>query len=89
MDVEELSRNRIINFQECSAATAEGIWEGLTTMVEIFERQDPTKTGSSGPSTDATNKDGTVTMERGISNPIGSDPSTPKDATGKPISSSS
>ena len=89
MDVEELSRNRIINFQECSAATAEGIWEGLTTMVEIFERQDPTKTGSSGPSTDATNKDGTVTMERGISIPIGSDPSTPKDATGKPISSSS
>ena len=30
MDVEELSKNRIINFQECSALTQEGIWEGIT-----------------------------------------------------------
>ena len=33
--------------------TGVGIWEGLTTMIEIFERQDPTRTGASGPSTGA------------------------------------
>ena len=42
MDVEQMSHNRVINFQECSALTGEGIWEGLTTLIEIFERQDPT-----------------------------------------------
>lgn len=40
MDIEELSANRIINFQECSASTGEGIWEGLNIMLEIFERRD-------------------------------------------------
>ena len=40
MDVEELSANRVINFQECSAATGEGIWEGLNILLEIFERRD-------------------------------------------------
>ena len=51
MDVEQLSHNRVINFQECSALTGEGIWEGITTMIEIFERTDPAKT--SGHSTGA------------------------------------
>ena len=54
IDVEELSQNRVINFQECSAMTGEGIWEGLTTLIEIFERTDPSKTGGSGPSTAGT-----------------------------------
>ena len=40
MDVGELSADRVINFQECSASTAEGIWEGLNTLLEIFERRD-------------------------------------------------
>lgn len=40
MDIEELSQNRVINFQECSARTGEGIWEGLNIMLEIFERRD-------------------------------------------------
>lgn len=64
MDVEELSKNRIINFQECSALTQEGIWEGITQLTEIFDRSDPTRTGASGPSTGATdstsNKEGSV-----------------------------
>ena len=38
MDVEELSENRVINFQECSAQTGDGIWEGLNILLEIFER---------------------------------------------------
>ena len=54
MNIEELSKSRIVNFQECSALSQEGIWEGVTTMIEIFERQDPTRTGASGPSTGAT-----------------------------------
>ena len=54
IDVEELSQNRVINFQECSAMTGEGIWEGLTTLIEIFERTDPSRTGGSGPSTAGT-----------------------------------
>jgi len=60
MDVEDLSRNRVINFQECSALTGEGIWEGLTSIIEIFDRTDPSKTGSSNPSTAA---DSTVNRE--------------------------
>ena len=40
MDIEQLSQNRVINFQECSAMTGEGIWEGLNIMLEIFERRD-------------------------------------------------
>lgn len=51
MDVEQMSHNRVINFQECSALSGVGIWEGLTTMIEIFERTDPAKT--SGQSTGA------------------------------------
>ena len=42
--------------------TGVGIWEGLTTMIEIFERQDPTRTGASGPSTGA---DSTLNKEGG------------------------
>ena len=49
MDVEQLSQNRVINFQECSALSGVGIWEGLTTLIEIFERTDPAK--STGPTT--------------------------------------
>ena len=37
LGVEELSQNRVINFQECSAKTAEGVWEGVSTLVDIFE----------------------------------------------------
>lgn len=43
MDVAELSamsENRVINFQECSASTSEGLWEGLNILLEIFERKD-------------------------------------------------
>jgi len=42
--------------------TGEGIWEGLTSMIEIFDRTDPAKTGRSNPSTAAdstVNKDAT------------------------------
>lgn len=42
--------------------TGEGIWEGLTSMIEIFDRTDPSKTaGSSNPSTAA---DSTVNREQ-------------------------
>ena len=54
MDVEELSKNRVINFQECSALTGTGIWEGLTTLIEIFDRTDASKTGSTGADSNMT-----------------------------------
>ena len=46
--------------------TGEGIWEGLTTLIEIFERTDPARTGNSAPSTNADstlNKEGS---DRGV-----------------------
>lgn len=63
IDVEELSKNRIVNFQECSAMTQEGIWEGVTTLIEIYERiDDPSKTGHSTGATDSTvNKEASST----------------------------
>ena len=54
MNVEELSKTRAINFQECSAMSQEGIWEGITTLIEIFERMDPTRSSAEAPSTGAT-----------------------------------
>ena len=54
MQIEELSKTRIVNFQECSAMTQDGIWEGITTLIEIFERQDPARSSASAPSTGAT-----------------------------------
>ena len=66
IDVEELSKNRVINFQECSAMTGEGIWEGLTTLIEIFERTDPTRTGASGPSTNADSTNNKEGSDRGV-----------------------
>lgn len=68
IDVEQLSQNRVINFQECSAMTGEGIWEGITSLIEIFDRNDPARTAGSGPSTNAdstVNKD--AASERGVS----------------------
>ena len=54
MNVEELSKTRAINFQECSAMSQEGIWEGITTLIDIFERMDPSKSSAFDPSTGAT-----------------------------------
>jgi len=54
-----------MNYQECSAMTGDGIWEGITTLISVFDGQDPTKTGGSTPSTEATsNKDGTAISDR-------------------------
>ena len=45
--------------------TSDGIWEGITQLIQVFDNQDPAKTGGSTPSTEATtNKDGTVTSDR-------------------------
>lgn len=62
MDVEQLSHGRVINFQECSAMTGEGIWEGITTMIEIFERTDPAKsTGGASTGADSAKGSGEAT----------------------------
>jgi len=76
IDVEQLSQNRVINFQECSAMTGEGIWEGITSLIEIFERTDPTRTGASGPSTNA---DSTVNKDAGSEHVVSSVETTPKE----------
>jgi len=42
--------------------TGEGIWEGITTMIEIFERTDPAKsTGAASTGADSVKGSGDVT----------------------------
>ena len=39
MDLELLSKERVVIYQECSALTGAGVWEGLSSLIELFDKQ--------------------------------------------------
>jgi len=39
LEVEEISKEREITVQECSAKTGFGIWEGIDRMITMFEER--------------------------------------------------
>ena len=38
LDIELLQKERVVHHQPCSALTGEGIWEGLSFLIDLFDK---------------------------------------------------
>jgi small GTP-binding protein len=69
LEIEELSQEREVAFQECSALTGDGIWEGVDRLIAMFEeRKHVSDSGGAGANTAdienaSTNKDSKPAIE--------------------------
>ena len=61
LDIELLQKDRVVHHQQCSALTGEGIWEGLSFLVDLFDKQNKLSEGGTAGGGSTANPSSRVT----------------------------